>query len=91
MKHVHATWYRLEDGNQVDPDEVSPDAKGVLRHKSGVAVALRDNGAPLTAGARDKRAAAQSRDMTAADDKPPSADREMKPAASGKGYRTRGR
>jgi hypothetical protein len=77
MKHVHATWYRLEDGTQADPDEVSPDEKGVLRHKSGVAVAKRDNGAPLTAGARDKRAAAQSRDMTAASDKPAVDDREM--------------
>lgn len=90
MKHVHATWYRLEDGTQADPDDVSPDEKGVLRHKNGTAVAIRGNGAPLTSGARDKQAPA-SRDLTADAGKPAAKDREMKAADDGKvGYRTRG-
>lgn len=95
MSHVHTTWYRLVDGTQADPTDVTRDADGVLRHKNGVAVAMRDSGVPRSTGARDNPAvnapAAPSRDLTAAADKPASDDREMKPAASsGKGYRTRG-
>lgn len=49
-KHVHLTWYILADGTQADPDDCSPGADGVLRHKNGMAVALRDNGVPMTIG-----------------------------------------
>jgi hypothetical protein len=38
---MRATWYVLEDGSVVDPNDCSPDDKGVLRHKDGVAVAKR--------------------------------------------------
>ncbi len=95
MGHVHTTWYRLVDGTQADPNDVSPDDNGVLRSKSGVAVVMRDGGVPRTSATRDKQPASassrspSSRNMTAADDKPAVSDREMKPAASGKGYRTR--
>jgi hypothetical protein len=68
---MRATWYVLEDGNVADPAECAPDAHGVLRHSSGVAVARRGD-------------AYSSRGV----DVP--ADREMKPAASGRRYRTRG-
>ncbi len=38
---ARATWYVLEDGSTVDPNDCAPDDKGVLRHKDGVAVATR--------------------------------------------------
>ena len=43
------TWYVLEDGSFADPREVAPDAGGVLRHKSGAAVALGPHG-PRSSG-----------------------------------------
>lgn len=50
MKHVHLTWYLLVDGTHADPDDVSPGEDGVLRHKSGMAVALHENGVPQSIG-----------------------------------------
>ncbi len=38
-----ATWYVTEDGQAVDPGRCAPDDAGVLRHSSGVAVAMRGN------------------------------------------------
>jgi hypothetical protein len=38
---MRATWYVLEDGSAVDPNECAPDEKGVLRHSSGAAIAMR--------------------------------------------------
>lgn len=35
------TWYVTESGEAVDPREVAADAKGVLHHKDGRAVAMR--------------------------------------------------
>lgn len=46
---MRSTWYDLEDGSTVDPNECAPDRDGTLRHKSGVAVKLR-NGAPHSRG-----------------------------------------
>ena len=36
-----ATWYVMEDGSVIDPSEVNPDDKGVLKHKDGRAVKMR--------------------------------------------------
>ncbi len=45
-----ATWYVLEDGAIVSPQEVAPNAEGRLAHKSGL-VAMRDDGeTPLSRG-----------------------------------------
>ena len=49
-KHVHTTWYLLADGTQADPNDVSPGADGVLRHKNGMPVAMREGGVPMTVG-----------------------------------------
>lgn len=38
---MRATWYVLEDGSVVDPNDCALDSSGVLRHKGGVAVAMR--------------------------------------------------
>lgn len=84
MTHVHTTWYRLVDGTQANPNDVVRDEQGVLRHKSGVAVALRDSGVPRTSAARQAEVVKPSARET-----PPVDDREMKPASSGRGYRTR--
>lgn len=78
MKYVHQTWYRLADGTQADPNDVALDEKGVLRHKNGVPVAMRENGSPMTCGARDAEEKA-----------PPAKDRELKAAGDGKKYKTR--
>lgn len=38
-----ATWFVMEDGSVADPSEVRRDAAGVLRHRDGRAVAMRDD------------------------------------------------
>lgn len=50
MKHVHLTWYLLVDGTHADPNDVAPDKDGVLRHKSGLALALHEDGTPQSIG-----------------------------------------
>lgn len=47
---MRATWYVLEDDSAVDPADVAPDDKGVLRHKDGLAVAMRHEDVPRTRG-----------------------------------------
>lgn len=84
---MRATWFILEDGRTVDPNDCAPDARGELRHKDGVAVAKKTADAYASRGVDLEEVARQ---MTPADDKPPVADREMRPAAPAKGYRTRG-
>ncbi len=42
------TWYVLADGTKAHPADVSADEAGVLKHSSGVPVALRENGLPLS-------------------------------------------
>lgn len=44
------TWYLLADGTHADPKDVSTGKDGVLRHKNGVPVAMRDSGVPHTLG-----------------------------------------
>lgn len=80
---MRETWLVLEDGRVVDPNDCAPDDGGVLRHKGGVAVAKRGDAYHGRSVDVDVEHA-KARDLTAA------ADREMKPAAGGKGYRTRG-
>lgn len=46
---MRATWYVLEDGTAVDPNEVV-DLDGVLTHKGGAPVALRGPGWPKSTG-----------------------------------------
>ena len=67
------TWYVLEDGEAVDPNECAPDDKGVLRHKGGKAVAMRGD-------------AHSSRGVDPAAMKKP---KDVKPEASRAGYKTR--
>lgn len=71
-----ATWYVLENGVAADPDEVAPDAAGVLKHKSGVAVAMGPHG-PKSRGvdAGEERAKAS---------KPALSTKDMKPGAQPK-------
>jgi hypothetical protein len=44
------TLYLMQDGTHADPADVSADPKGVLRNKSGLAVALYEDGKPQTVG-----------------------------------------
>ncbi len=79
---MRETWFVLEDGSVVDPREVARDDKGVLRHKGGVAVAMRGD-AYSSRGVdpeeeRAKAAAAKSKDMKADDSKRPYRTRESK-------------
>jgi len=70
---MRVTWYVLESGEVVDPNEVAPDASGLLRHKSGP-VAYR-NGVPSSRGVD----LAEERGKT----------RDLKPAAKAGGYKIR--
>lgn len=88
---MHAVWYVLEDGAVADPNHVSPDGNGVLRHACGVAVAYgphgpRSRGVDLdeVAAGRIKAAAVAPTGKAAKS----SNDRQMKPKASA-GYETR--
>lgn len=40
--------YLLQDGTYADPKDCKKGDDGVLRHENGVAVALRDDGSPMT-------------------------------------------
>lgn len=42
------TWYLLKDGTYADPNECSTGKDGVLRHKSGMEVAMRNAATPST-------------------------------------------
>lgn len=71
---MHDTWYVLEDGRPANPDECAPDNDGVLRHKSGVAVATRGG-------------TYSSRGMSAEDIA--ATEKDLKPEAPKRGYKTR--
>jgi len=70
---MRETWYVLESGQVVDPNEVAPDAAGLLRHKSGP-VAYR-NGVPSSCGVDAAAERAKAGDV--------------KPMAKAGGYKTR--
>lgn len=76
---MRETWYVLEDGSTADPREVAPDAKGVLRHKSGAAVAIGAHGNPLSRGV----------DADEESGKAKHSRKDMKPEEPKRGYRTR--
>lgn len=57
------TWYVLEDGDFADPAEVAPDAQGVLRHKSGVAVSVGKHGPRTRSMGDDEIVAARGRQV----------------------------
>jgi hypothetical protein len=57
---MQETWYVLEDGRTVDPSDVAPDDSGVLVHISGVPVAMRSPGVPLSRGVDAARARAEA-------------------------------
>ena len=46
---MRATWYLLEDGTAVDPNECAT-VDGVLMHESGAAVAMRSHDCPMSTG-----------------------------------------
>lgn len=67
-------FYRLSDGTQADPKDVSTGKDGVMRHKNGLAVLLNEDGTPQTIGqeAVDNKnvEAAEGGKDAAADDMP---------------------
>ena len=83
---MRETWYVLEDGSAADPRDVAPDDAGVLRHTSGVAVAMKGQVAS-SRGVDPEEERAKSRDREAAKAKPKG--RDMKPSAGSVGYATR--
>lgn len=50
MKANDGGLYLLQDGTYADPKACKKSDDGVLRHENGVAVALRDDGEPMTLG-----------------------------------------
>lgn len=81
---MYATWYVLEDGAVADPAEVAPDHAGVLRHTSGIAVAVGPYG-PRSRGVNLAEVAAKKEAAKVL----PRRDRQMKPAIPGVKYETR--
>lgn len=88
------TWYVLEDGSAADPSEVTSDAKGVLRHKDGMAVQMRGD-VPRSRGVdpeQERKAKSVTKPSYKA--KPAAAaepqTKEMKAAEPKFGYLTRG-
>lgn len=77
---MRETWYILDDGTSVDPNEVAPDNAGVLMHKSGIAVAVGPHGPRSRGVDPDEERAKKAKP---ADDKPPVAGKndtkDMKP------------
>lgn len=87
---MRETWYVLENGQAANPAEVQPDEKGVLRHKSGVAVAMRGQ-VPSSIGVdveAELAKAAKPSPKPADAIKDPVQDRVTKPAPS-KQFKTR--
>jgi hypothetical protein len=83
---MRETWYVLEDGAYADPNEVAPDEEGALRHKSGVAVAMRgDAHSSISVDPDEERAKAAAKKDT----KALTPEKEMKPDAPKRGYQTR--
>lgn len=88
------TWYVLEDGTAVDPNEVSADEAGVLFHTSGAAVAIGEHGNPLSKGidVEEMEAMATKKAEAAAKAKKPATPpaKDMKPGqAPSMAYKTR--
>jgi len=79
------TWYELEDGRVVDPNECVSDAKGVLTHSSGAKVAMRFPDCPMSRSVDADRERAKAARAAAKDMKP----EDTAPAAPKPGYRTR--
>lgn len=75
---MRETWYVLEDGSVASPSEVAPDAKGMLRHKSGEAVAMRGDAY-----------SSRSVDVDEEAKKPKKSSRQMKAEEGEKQYKTR--
>jgi hypothetical protein len=79
---MRETWYVLDGGTAVDPNEVAPDESGKLFHKSGVAVAMRgDTPSSRGVNADEERAKAQSKSK--------GRPKDMKPEEAKGGYTTR--
>lgn len=76
---MYETWYVLESGDAVHPDEVAPGDDGVLRHTSGVAVAMRGQ-VPHSTGVDTSKRKAKAEE--------PEAAKAVEPAQA-KRYKTR--
>lgn len=84
------TAYVLEDGTYADPGEVTVGDDGLLRHTSGVAVAVAPHG-PRTRSVTHQALAAASAKRTEleADGASQRNTRDMRPERTSRGYRTK--
>lgn len=88
---MRETWYVLDDGTPVDPNECATGDDGVLRHASGSAVAMRGQ-VPRSRGmdSHEIEAARTSQEpKPAPQDAPSGKGRELKPEEAKRGYKTR--
>jgi hypothetical protein len=85
---MRATWYVLEDGSVADPCEVAPDASGILRHRSGRAVAMRGD-APHSRGVDLETIAGCGGKKPAAGGQSEPEGKDMKPEPPKRRYKTR--
>lgn len=85
---MRETWYVLEDGNVVDPNECTTDGAGKLLHKGGAAVAMRGD-VPSTSGVDADKERAKNRPPKEDHPKPDPKSKDMKPEDDKPGYKTR--
>ena len=85
------TWYVLEDGTSADPRQVAFDDKGMLRDKSGKAVAIGAHGNPRSRGVDvDENGRLISAEKKVAEKQPDPKDRQVKATKENDaGYKTR--
>lgn len=88
------TWYVMEDGSVADPQEISPDKAGVLKHKDGRAVAYAPHGPRSRSVDPDEERKTPKAKPKTGDDKakakePAKSDRQMKADSAVATYKTR--
>lgn len=87
---MRETWYVLEDGTMGDPAEMAPDKSGRLRHKNGVAVAMRGE-VPHTSGVdvEAERAKVRAKVLSEAKAIEDAKPKDVKPEEPKRAYKTR--
>ena len=83
-------WFVLEDNSVADPHEVAPDENGVLTHKSGQKVMMRNPHTPMSRGVDPDAERAKAKNAKT----PPKAmespvNRQMTPETPSRDYKTR--
>jgi len=85
---MRETWYVMDDGSAVDPNDVAPDKHGILRHGDGRSVAVGPHGLRSRSMSETEMREARA---SAAAQKPSggSSGRALEAVPTPRGYKTR--